>query len=74
MQHESEAVTKKSDIVRFTILPDKMRGISYNKETFSADVTEFTHSGKTRWGLVFYGVKSKLIAYHTFVLKEPTSS
>ena len=37
------------------------------------DVTEFTHAGKKRWGLVFYGVKSKLLAYYRIAKKNTTA-
>ena len=37
------------------------------------DLLENTHAGKKRWGLVFYGVKSKLIAYYKLGSKDPTS-
>ena len=38
------------------------------------DLLENTHAGKKRWGLVFYGVKSKLLAYYRPGSKEPTSA
>ena len=38
------------------------------------DLLENTQAVKKRWGIVFYGIKSKLIAYYIFELKEPTSS
>ena len=34
---------------------------------------EFNHARKTSWGLVFYGVKSKIIAYYRLGPKDPTS-
>ena len=45
-----------------------------NKENFSVDVVENTHSGKTRWGIVFYGVKSKLLSYYRLWSKDPTGA
>ena len=35
---------------------------------------ENTHAGKKRRGLIFYGIKSKLLAYYRLRLKEPTAS
>ena len=37
------------------------------------DITEDTHTGKNSWGLVFYGIKSKLLAYYRLGSKYPTS-
>ena len=54
---------KKLAVFRFPSLSDPMRGICRNKETFFVDLLENNHAAKKRWGLVFYGVKSKLIAY-----------
>ena len=74
MRHDCEVTTKKSSVVRFPSLPDKMHDTSCNKETFYVEVTEDTHYGKNRWGLVFYGVKSKLLDSYRLGLKEPTNS
>ena len=57
MNHECKFMAKKSAVIRFTSLPDPMRGIYFNKGGFSVDLLEDTQSGKNRWGLVFYGVK-----------------
>ena len=38
------------------------------------DLLEDTNSGKNSWGLVFYGVKSKLLAYYMLGSKYPTAS
>ena len=38
------------------------------------DLLEDTHARKKRWGLVFYGVKSKLLAYYRLGSKDPTSA
>ena len=65
---------KKSVTIRFPILPDIMCGISPNKDTLSVDVTEFIHSGKTCWGLIFDYVKHNCLAYYIFVSKDPTTS
>ena len=73
VRHEREFMPKKSVVVRFTSLYDPMRGICRNKETFSLDLLDNTHAGKKRWGLVFYGVKSKLLAYHRLGPKDPTT-
>ena len=67
-------MTKKSSVVRLPILYDHMRGIRRNKETFSVDLLDNTHAGKKRWGLLFYGVKSKLLAYYRLGSKDPTAS
>ena len=62
--NDREFMPKKSSVVRFTRLPDKMRSISRNNEKFSVDITEDTHDEKKHWGLLLYGVKSKLLAYY----------
>ena len=36
------------------------------------DLLENTHAGKKRWGLVFYGVKSKLLDYYRLGSKDTT--
>ena len=58
----------------FPGLSDPLRGISRNKETFYIDMWEDNHALKKRWGLVFYGVKSKLLAYYRLGSKDPTSA
>ena len=63
MRHEREVMPKKSVVVGFTSLSDPMHGIRRNKETFSVDLLENTLAGKNNWGLVFYGLKSNLLAY-----------
>ena len=65
---------KKSDVVRFPNISYPMHSISRNKETFSVDLLENTRSGGKRWGLVFDGVKSNLVAYYRLGSKEPNSS
>ena len=37
------------------------------------DLLENTHAGKNRWDLLFYGVKSKLLAYYRIRSKDPTT-
>ena len=64
---------KKSSVVRFTSPSDPMRGILCNKEAFSMYLLDNTHGGKKRWGLVFYGVKSKLLGYYRLGSKYSTS-
>ena len=64
---------KKSDLARFPRLSDPMHGISRNKETFSVEFLEDTHTGKKRWGLVYYGVKYNLLAYYRLGSKDPTA-
>ena len=64
---------KKSDVVIFYSLPDPMSGVFPNKD-FSVNLLEDTHSGKERWGLVFYGVNYKFLAYYRLGSKDPTSS
>ena len=61
--HEREVMPKKLAVVRFTSLSDTMRVIHRNKENFTMDLLENTHAGKKCWGLVFYGVKSKVLDY-----------
>ena len=48
-------------------------GIRRNKETFSVDILLYTHAGP-RWGIVFFGLKSKLLAYYWLGYKVPTGS
>ena len=50
-----------------------MRSIRRIKETISVDTMEFTHAGGNRSGLVFYGINSKLVAYHGLGYKESTT-
>ena len=38
------------------------------------DAVENTHSSKKRRGIVFYGVKSKLLDYYCLGSKDPTGS
>ena len=61
-------------MVRFPRLSDPICGIHCNKETFSVGLLDNTHAGKKRWGLVFYGVKSKLLYYYRLGFKYPTSA
>ena len=35
---------------------------------------EITQSGEKYWGLVFYGLKSKLLAYYILGSKQPTNT
>ena len=74
VRHEREVMPKKLAVFRFPRLSDPMRGIHRNKETFSVDLLENTHAGKKRWGLVFYGLKSKLLAYYRLGSKDPNSA
>ena len=37
------------------------------------NLLENTHTGRNRWGLIFYGVKSKLLDYYRLGSKDPTS-
>ena len=74
MRHDSEAMPKKSALVMFPNLIDTIRGICRNKESFSVDIMENTHTGEKRWGLVFYVIKSKLLAYCRLDSKDPTKS
>ena len=55
-------------------MADSSRGVRRNKETFSVDIVENTYADKKRWGIVFYGVKSKLLAYDRLGSKDPTGS
>ena len=72
MRHEREVMPTKSDVVIFPSLSDPMCAIFCNKETFSVDLLENIHAGKNRLGLVFYGIKSKLLYYYRLGLKYPT--
>ena len=50
---------------------DSLRSIRRNKETLSVDLLLDTRAG-SRWGIVFFGLKSKLLAYYRLGSKEPT--
>ena len=63
---------KKAAVERFPAMSDSLRSIRQNKETFSVDLLVDTRAG-SRWGIVFFGLKSKLLAYYRLGKKEPTS-
>ena len=65
---------KMSAVEIFPAMADSLRGICRNKETFSVDVVENTYAGKEGWGIVFYRVKSKLLAYYRLGSKDPTGA
>ena len=73
VRHEREVMPKKSAVERFTAMNDSLQSIRRNKETFSVDVVLDTHA-VPRWGIVFFGLKSKLLAYYRLGSKEPTGS
>ena len=73
VRHEREVMPKKLVVVRFPSLSDPMRGIRCNKENFPVDILENTHAGKKHWGLLFYGIKYKLLAYYILGSKDPTA-
>ena len=58
LRHEQEVMPNKSDMVRFTSIPDPTRGVHCNKENFPVDLLEDTHAGKKCCSLVFHGIKS----------------
>ena len=62
VRHKREAMPMKLDVVRFPGLYDPLRSICHNKVNVSVDFLENTHAGKKRWGLVLYGMKSKLLS------------
>lgn len=64
VQHEHNEAPNKLAVVSYLSLPDPMRSIRRNKKTFLVDLVVFTHTRKKRWGMVFYGVKTKIIDYH----------
>ena len=74
MRYEREVIPKKLAMVRYPSLYDTMRGVRRNKETFSVGLLEDTHAVKNSWGLVSYGVNSKLLYYCRLGSKESTSS
>ena len=74
VRHEREVMHKKRTVEIFLAMHYSLRNVLRNKETFSVDVVEDTHAGKTRWGIVFYGVKSKLLAYNHLGSKKPTGT
>ena len=65
---------KNSDVEIFPAMADSLRVVRRNKENFSVDVVENKYAGKKRWGIVFYGVKSKLLAYYRLGSKDPTGA
>ena len=65
---------KKLAMFRYPSLYDPMRDVRRNKELVSVELLGDTHAVKKRWGLVFYGVNSKLLAYYRLGSKESTSS
>ena len=73
VRHEREVMPKKSEVERFPAMTDSLRSIRRNKETFSLDLLLDTRAG-SRWGIVFFGLKSKLLAYYRLGLKEPTGT
>ena len=73
VRNEREEIPKKLEVIRFTSLPDTMHGIRCNKEMFLEDVMEHSHSGEKRWGLVFYGIKTKLMENYRLCSKDPTA-
>ena len=62
---------KKSTAGRFPAMSDSLRSVRRNKETFSVDVVLDKHA-RLRWGIVFYGLKSKLLAYYRLGSMDPT--
>ena len=74
VRHEREVMPKKSSVEIFPVIYDPLRSISRKKETFSVDLLEDIHARKNRWGLVFYGVKYKLIVYYRLGSKDPTAA
>ena len=74
VMYEREVMPKKYAVEIFPALSDSLRGVHRNKETFSVDVVENTYAGEKRWGLVFYGVTSKLLAYYSLGSKDPTAA
>ena len=74
VRHEREVMPKKLAVDRFPAMSDSLRIDRRNKETFSVDVVVDTHTRKTRWGIVFYGLKSKMLAYYRLGSKNPTGS
>ena len=73
VRHEHEVMHKKLDVLKFPIITYPMRSIWRNRETFLADAVEFNHAGEKCWGLVLYGVKTKLINYYRLGSKEHTT-
>ena len=74
VRHERELMPKKLAVDRFPAMSDSLRSIRKNKDNFSVYVVVDTHARKTRWGIVFYGLKSKLLAYYCIGSKDPTGS
>ena len=74
VRHEREVMPKKSSVEIFTVISDPLRGISRKKESFSVDLLEDVHARKNRWGLVFYGVRYKLLVYYRLGSKDTTAA
>ena len=53
MRHKWEVMTKKSSVVICLSLSGPMRGVRCNKETFSVELLEGTHAGKSVGALYF---------------------
>ena len=64
VRHERGVMPKKSYVVRFSSLTDPMHIICCSKKHFSVDLLEDTQCGKNIWSILFYGIKSKLLAYY----------
>ena len=73
VRHEREVMPKKSAVGRFPAMSDSLRSVRRNKETFSVDVVLDKHA-RLRWGIVFYGLKSKLLDYYRLGSMDPTGS
>ena len=73
VRHKQDVMPNKFAVVRFPTRSDPMHVIRRNKDLFSVDMLENTHVGKKCWGLVFYGIKPKLLAYYKLGSKDPTA-
>ena len=74
VRHEREVIPKKSAVEIFPDIADSLRSVCQNKDNFYVDVVENTHAGNNQWVIVFYGVKSKLLAYYRLGSKDPTGA
>ena len=64
---------KKSEVLRFPRLSDPLCGNLCNKETYLADVMDFTHAGGNNWILVLSGINTKLMGYYRLGYKDFTT-
>ena len=73
VRQDHDVLPNKSLVVSFPILTNTISVINRNKENFYVDVAERAQSGKRNWGVVFYGLRKKLMIYHRIRYKDITA-